>query len=243
MRMLHCVSARFGLGVLAASLSMPAFSAVETVIASYPVLNVGSTVSLTVPQFDPSKGNLTDIVLELFSNDEVDLLVYNFSQRAGTYSGATATLPVTVTLGGLSTTATSQAGPAGGSVAPGSHVTAASQTTTVSSQTHVQPSDFSQYIGAGSQTFDVSVLQTIGTYSGSYSGAKLYFGGTGSFLGPVEVIYTYFPLLGSNYSLVPEPGNTSAGLLALGVCAFAARKRLFQARPYTVRIDSARRLG
>ena len=204
-------------GFCLVGLAMPAVAAVEVVSVPYPTLDVNSTASLAFKEFDPSLGNLTDIQLKLVSNDEVESLVYNFSKRSGSFTEATATLPVTVTApGGLSTTMTLVAGPASGSVPAGSLVVAAIKTGAITSETHVQPSDFSLYTGTGLHSFDISVMQGVGTYSGS-SGALLYFGGNASSYGTFELTYTY--------SAVPEPGNVCAGLVALSLGLISVFRR------------------
>lgn len=208
-------------------------AAVESITLNYPTLDVGAEASLSFPMFDPSLGTLTDIMIKLTSNDSVQSIVYNpSSSRAGYYTGANATSTVTVTaLSGVSTTATLHAGPGSGTIQPNSFVTATTQSGTVASSVHVQSSVFEQYIGSGDQTFDVTVQQSAGIYSGSYSSpsAQLFFGGDACSFGSVEIDYTY--------AAVPETSTVFAGLTALTVSAVVASRALRTCRKSKHQLD------
>lgn len=197
-------------------------AAVESVTVSYPTLDVGATTSLSFPMFDPTLGTLTDIVIKLTSNDAVESIVYDpSSSLAGHYTGANATVPVTVTaLSGVSTTTTLHAGPGSGTIQPNTFVVAATQSGTVVNSVRVLSSGYAQYIGTGNQTFDLSVQQLAGIYSGSYNGpgAQVFFGGDASSFGSVEIDYTYVA--------VPEMSTAFAGLTALATSALVASRAL-----------------
>lgn len=203
-----------------------ASAAVESVTVAYPTLDVGSEASLSFPMFNPTLGTLTDIMVKLTSNDTVESIVYDPSScLPGYYTGANATVPVTVTaFSDVSTTSTLHAGPGSGTIQPNSFVVAATQSGAIVNSVHVQSSGFAQYIGNGDQTFNLTVQQSAGVYSGSYRSpsAQLFFGGNASSFGSVEIDYTY--------SAVPEMSTVFAGLTALAASGVAASKALRTSR-------------
>lgn len=223
------VLAGLATGLVMTGVAAPVHAAVETESVSYPTLEVNTSETLTFQPFDPSLGTLTDIFIRIVSNDTVESVVYNPSPSTiGSYTGATATTPLTVTtLAGLSGSTTLQAGPANGTAAPNSFVVAASQSGMVTSETHVPSSDFSQYTGSSLISFDVGLSQGMGMYSGSYSSpsALLFFGGNASSFGELDFQFTYVA--------VPECGVLVAGLAALGACAFPAAWRAFRQRRFS----------
>lgn len=197
-------------------LTHSASGAVEMVTAEYGALNMGQSASVSVPQFDPSLGTLTGIMVELDSEETVQSHVINFTSISGSYKGAAASLPVRL-LGpnGLSISTLVSTVPASGNVASKSLITASSQVETVSSQVLVQPSDFALYVGDGDQSFNINVL--LGSCVGTYTGTQLAFGGSGAASGKVVVSYSY--------ASVPEPGTLCAGFAAVGMVGLALRKR------------------
>lgn len=201
-------------------------AAVESVTVSYPTLDVGATASLSFPMFDPTLGTLADIMIKLTSNNTVESIVYDPSSNlTGYYTAANATAAVTVTaLSGVSTTTSLHAGPGSGTIQPSSFVVAATQSGAIVNSVHVQSSGFAQYIGNGDQTFNLTVQQSAGVYSGSYRSpsAQLFFGGNASSFGSVEIDYTY--------SAVPEMSTVFAGLTALAASGVAASKALRTSR-------------
>lgn len=193
-------------------------AAVESVCVAYPTMEIGANAPLSFPMFNPALGALTDIMIKLTSNDSVESIVYDPSSNIpGYFTDANATVPLTVTgLSGVSTTTSLHAGPGSGTIQPNSFVVAATQSGTVANSVHVQSSGFAQYIGNGDRTFNLTVQQSAGIYSGSYSSpsAQLFFGGDASSFGTVEIDYTYVA--------VPEIGTAFAGLTALSAAAMAA---------------------
>lgn len=229
------VAAIFSAIFVACTSVFTARAAVESVTVSYPNLEVGAEAPLSFPMFDPSLGTLTDIMIKLTSNDAVESIVYNpSSSLAGYYTCANATASVTVTaLSGVSTTTTLHAGPGSGTIQPNSFVVAATESGNVVNSVHVPPSGYAQYIGSGDQTFDLTVQQSAGIYSGSYRSpsAQLFFGGDASSFGSVEIDYTY--------AAVPEMSTAFTGLTALAVSTVVASKMLHRSRkPETTGIRS-----
>lgn len=216
-------------GLCVTGVTLPLRAAVQTESVPYPSLEVSNSESISFQPFDPSLGTLTDILIRLVVNDTVESVVFNPNpSKMGNYTGATAITPLTVeTLGGLSASTTVQAGPASGTAAPNSFVVAATQSGSVSSQVHVPTSNFSQYTGSSLISFDVSLSQGVGSYSGSYSSqsALLFFGGDAQAFGEIDFQFTYIA--------VPEYGVLFAGLVALGACAYPAARRAVQHRLYT----------
>jgi hypothetical protein len=208
-------------GALAGA-AMPAAAAIEVFSASYgssgSPLPFGGDQSLSLNKFDTSLGVLTDITIDLYSEDTAESEILNCTPGNLPYSAATTTIPVVITaLGGLTTTLSATAGPFSG-VAPARSVTVdgGPSPINVSSSVDVALGDFAAYEGLGSQTFDLSVL--IGEPFIEGSGANLAFAGLGSSYGSVEVVY--------GYTSVPEPGNGWAGLVAAGLCGIAVASRL-----------------
>ncbi len=198
-------------------------TAVETFSASYgpctSPLTGGESEDLVLNKFNPSLGILTGVTLTLVSKDTIESEVIDLTTQNQAYNGATATLPVTMTaLNGLTATATGVAGPFAGTANRPQYSTTVAGTSQVTTTTsaNVAPADFILYEGAG-QTFDVNVLVSDGTYSGSSAGNTVAFFGTGDSCGTVEVSYDYAP--------VPEPGTLAAGLGLLGYCGMRMVRR------------------
>jgi hypothetical protein len=229
-RKYRVVAAVFSAFLIAYASVFTARAAVESVTVAYPTLDIGANASLSFPMFNPALGTLTDILIQLTSNDTVESIVYDpNSSLPGYYTGAYATRQITVTaLSGVSTTTTLHAGPGSGAIQPNSFVVAATQSGTLVSSLHVQSSGFAQYIGNGSQTFDLTVQQSAGIYGGSYRSpsAQLFFGGDASSFGSVEIDYTYVA--------VPEMGTAFAGAIALAVSAVVAARAVPSSRKPTI---------
>ncbi|MGC9944124.1 MAG: choice-of-anchor E domain-containing protein [Verrucomicrobiota bacterium] len=205
--------------------SLSALAAVESFSVDYgssaSPLADGDSENLALSEFDPSLGTLTGVTITLASNDNIESEVINVHVPSASqnYSGATATLPVTLTaLDGLTTTANGVDGPFSGSVSGplGTIATAGAISTIVNTSANVAPGDFVLYEGAA-QTFAVNVLVSDGIYSGFSSGDSVAFFGSGNSYGTVGVSYDYLP--------IPEPGTLAAGLGLLGYCGIVMSRR------------------
>ena len=187
---------RFGIAVAVAAFASPVVAAVETFVADYGAaaspLAVGSSENLSLGKFDPFLGTLIGVNLTLFSYDTVCSRIYNLTGESANYTQATATVPITVTaLDSLTTAATGTAGPfAGTSTAPGVSVAGGTPVIALHSTASVSPADFGFYEGVGVLPFNVTVVNSVGTYSGD-SGSLLFFGGSGLSYGMVEIDYIY----------------------------------------------------
>lgn len=208
-----------------AGATMPTGAAVESFSVDYgssaSPLADGNSENLALSDFDPSLGILTGVTITLASNDNIksEVINVNMASLSQNYSGATATLPVTVTaLAGLTTTANGAAGPFSGSVPGplGAIAVAGTISEIVNTSANVAPGDFVLYEGAA-QTFDVNVLVSDGIYSGNSAGDSVAFFGAGSSYGTVGVTYDYSP--------IPEPGTLAAGLGVLGYCGLRITRR------------------
>jgi hypothetical protein len=214
----RCLPLAFA-GALAA---IPASAAIETFSADYgsaaSPLPLDSSQNVTLGQFNTSLGALDGITIELLSEDTVQTEILNSTAGSLPYTSASTAVPIGVTaLNGLTTTVSATAGPFAGTAPPQSvTVDGSSSPISLNSSANVPSSDFGLYEGSGPQTFNVSVL--VGEPFIEGSGASLAFAGLGSSYGTVEVIY--------NYSAVPEPRNTWAGLAALGFCGIVGARRL-----------------
>lgn len=207
-----------------AAVESPSGTDVETFSANYGWCTSPQTGdenwNLNLSDFNPALGTLTGVTLTLISYDTIESEVVNLTGQSQTYSGATASLPVTLTaLGGQTATTTGVAGPFSGTVAGPQFTTAIAGTSqvVVSTSTLVAPGDLVLYEGAGN-TFGVNVLVSGGSYSGSAPGGTVAFAGNGTSCGTVEVTYDYVP--------VPEPGTLIAGLGLLGYCGIGVVRRV-----------------
>jgi hypothetical protein len=202
-----------------------AWAAIEDEFAYYGTqtspIAVGSSVPFSIGSFDNSLGTLTGITVILTSFDTAESLLYNFSGQNQGFSAATASVPVSVSaLGGTTTSATPSAGPFAGVAAPGQTQWGPGGVLSAQNVVNVPISDFHLYEGTGSINFNVNLALLAGTYSGSPNNgnSSLYFGGNGFSYGEIEVEYTY--------ATVPEAGTTWAGLFVFGVCALRIGRRL-----------------
>jgi len=185
------------------------------------------SANLTLPLFNPDKGTLTSVVLSVDATVVGSVQVYN-SSPTHTYSftDATSSVPVYATgPGGAMASTIATATLAMGSAAPGFNGSYGSQTGTSTGYSTPQ-SDLSAYTGVGTfmGTFGSNAMGgTFGGTGGAGSAGKLFFGGTATAGGQIDVTYTYI-------AAVPEPN--SMALLGIGMAGFFTFRRLFK-RPAT----------
>jgi hypothetical protein len=177
--------------------------------------------AINIPQFNPSQGTLTEIILTLSSTDIVGSEVYNSSSSPQTYSGAYAN-NLTVTISGPNSLQTSETlsapGPYSGTAAPNSFTYAGSVSGVAAPSTTDLTSGFGSYTGTGSVPVSLSANTPVGTFGGSPSAGDVFFGGYADSYGSVEIEYIY--------TAVPEPGTLCAGVAALGFCLLRRPGRL-----------------
>lgn len=178
-----------------------------------------------LPKFDPSLGTLTGIQMTLVAHGTVHLDVYNLTDSAQTFAGATATIPTVITgPSGLTTTATFSSCVAAGTALAGrgALTSFAGATKTTSAKVQVDSADFAPYVGLGDflSTFTVDV--TGGTFSGTSTKlGALAFSGSEDVDGAVTITYTFTPFA------VPEPASLSlaAAPAAVALAALWHRRR------------------
>jgi len=190
-------------------------------------LAIGSTASLSLPQFATSLGTLTGVTIELYSYDTISSVVFNATGQSAAFSGATATMPVTVTTAldafdVLTTSAQGTAGPYASLSSAPFGLSVAGSISIPRQTASFSAGDLDFYQGAGVLPISVTVANSVGAYSGN-GGSSLFFGGNGFSYGSVEVDYSYSPLIGEP---VPEPGTLCAGLAVMSICGVEIARRL-----------------
>jgi hypothetical protein len=181
--------------------------------------------TLSLPQFNPSQGTLTEIILTLSSTDIIGSEVYNYSSSTQSYTGAQALNLSAIVAGpyGLQTSETLSTPGFSGTVGPSSFAHAGSVTGVAADSTVSVPTcSFSQFTGSGLVALNLLAAIPVGAYSGS--GQATFFGGYADSFGALEVQYVY--------TAVPEPGTLWAGLAAVGFGLFRlTRSGRFCSRP------------
>jgi hypothetical protein len=210
-----------GLAGLVASLAMGKPSQADSVTyisTVVPDQSIPFSVPLTLPLFNPSLGTLTGVTLSVDATITADIQVVNINTSPMAFTNATASVPVTATgPGGATATVTAMAVVPSGTAAPGLNDFPGVAGST-SGVNPVSPADFSLYIGTGTFTGTLSVVAPTGTFSGS-GPPGLFFGGTATAGGSIDVTYTFTPA-------VPEP--SSMALLGIGMVSLLSWRRVFK---------------
>ncbi len=231
---------RLGIAIAVAVLADAASAAILEESAPYgsssSPLAMGSSDPLSVPQFNTSQGTLTGVTITLYSYDTISSVVYNATGQSAAYSGATATVPVTVSAGlnasdVLTALAQDTAGPFTSpplaSALPGLSV--AGSVSITAQPAIINPGDLGFYQGTGALPITVMVANSVGSYSGN-GGSSLFFGGNGYSYGRVEVDYTYVsPMDDPPGDPIPEPGTLCAGLAVISICGIEIARRFRRA--------------
>jgi hypothetical protein len=201
---------------MAAALLMLAVARADT-IETFTHTTTASTVPFTdsflLPGFDTSLGTLEDITITLDADGTAEVDVINVTAIPQAFTHATATIPVSLTGPGPTTTSvTLSAGPTSGTAAPGLNSfpgLPASATNTVD----VSPADFGMYEGLG-LIVSVDVAAGTGTYGGT-SNPGVFFGGSSTAGAVTTISYDYMP---GSTTHVPEPATVSLfGVALLGI--------------------------
>lgn len=165
---------------------------------------------------------MEDITITLDADGTAEVDVVNITATSKTFIGATATIPVSLTGPGPTTTSvTLSAGPTSGTAAPGLNTfpgLPASATNTVD----VSPADFGLYEGLG-LIVSVDVAAGTGTYTGT-SLPGLFFGGSSTVGAVTTISYDYLP---STSTTTPEPATVSL----LGIALLVIGRLLKKATP------------
>lgn len=212
-----------------AGLSLPAFGGVETFTAAYgsssaPLVLGGPDLPapLTLQKFNTSLGHLTDIEILLTSDALLQAEVFNANGTSEAFSDVQAGATLTVSPpSGVGPTVTLATPLFGGSVGAGASVSSPQASTSATDLAHIAAANFGayQFSGGGASSPLVVNLEATPSYVGS-GPAGLFYGGSASTYGTVEIEY--------QYSTVPDGGTPWADL-GLLFCAFAGFKRVCQA--------------
>ncbi len=216
-------------GAMVAGRCLPATAGLETFTASYgssadPLVLGGPDLpaSLTLEKFNTALGHLTDIELTLTSDVNLQAQVFNASGATASFTGAQASATLTLNApGSVAPTLTLSTAPFSDSVAAGASAAGPQTLLSASDAMAISPANFSAYEYSGGASSSLSADLT-GTPSYFGNGpAGLFFGGSASTYGTVEVQYQYS-------SNVPDVGAPLAevGLL---LCGFAAMKKYWRA--------------
>jgi hypothetical protein len=220
MRLKLFAAAALGAAIMAPACALAASTiAVDVALPQAGPTAVPWTDTINVPFFNSSLGTLTGVEILLTDTTSVAIQVTNNNSAPVNFTGATASIPLTVTgpglgSGGLSQTITANLS---GTANPGLN------NFTPSSQTVVVPDDIittnlSQF-ETGSPSVTYVATAGLGTYSGAGT-TNLDFGGTANVTGSFEVIYDYTSVPG-----VPEPATWAFMMLGVGAIGAAMRGR------------------
>ena len=174
------------------------------------------TDTFTLPAFDPALGTLTGVEVSRDWSGAAGVSIYNATGVTQTFTNATASNPVSVsiTLSGLTWTGTDTltAAVASGTLAPGVNNFPGLPFTSSTLGNPIPPLSLADFEGAA---LTIPFVVTGGT--GSYSGTSVpgvYFGGSATVGGAVDIEYTYS-------KTVPEPATWAMMGLGFAGLAFA----------------------
>lgn len=198
------VAALLSVGAIALAATPPADAATVSFSYSFASSSAPSvTDNFGLQLFNPNLGTLTGVDITLSATITGQVSIQNFTGSAQNFTNASSSVPVTVTgPAGTIITSTASAFVASGTVAttgtassPGPAINFLGVPATQSSTVHVAASNLSAYVGTGTTVGTFSVLQSIGTFSGSASSFpfpnEVFFGGGATASGTVGVTYTY----------------------------------------------------
>jgi hypothetical protein len=239
-RLIAFLGIAVGVTAIAGSASASIQPEFATYGSSSSPLPLGSTESLSLPQFNPSLGTLTGVSVELYSYDTISSVVFNFTGQSAAYSAATAAVPVTVRAALddyiLTTSAQGTAGPFAGLLSGASVPSVAGSLNITAQPASISPGDLGSFQGMGDLPITLTVPDSVGSYSGT-GGSSLFFGGNGYSYGTVEVDYSYISSMDEPggdppADPIPEPGTLCAGLAVISICGieFARRFRRTSSR-------------
>jgi len=180
------------------------------------VVGGGFTDSFTLTSFNPSLGTLEGVTIQLTTVSTGLEEVINFTGSPNPYTGATSSVPLTITgPAGITISTTATAGPFAGTTGSGlgPYVNPGTPTTS-SASANVAPGLFSEFETVHPVDLSVTVAAEDGHYSGS--GSNIVFGGDSEVSGVTSVTYTY-------EALTPEPALL--GVLSLGLVGMVLVRR------------------
>jgi hypothetical protein len=216
-------------GAILASLSLPAAAGVEFSTALYgssadPLVLGGPDLPASLPleKFNTALGNLTGIELTLTSDVNLQAQVFNATGATASFTGAQASATLTLNApGSVVPTLTLSTTPFSDSVAAGASAVGPQTLLSASDVMDIPSADFSayEYSGGGSSSLSANLTGTP-CYVGN-GPAGLFFGGSASTYGTVEIQYQYSSNVPDVGALLPEVG--------LLLCGFAAMKKSWRA--------------
>ena len=173
----------------------------------------GFTDNFTLPSFNPDLGTLEGVTINLTTVSTGVEEIINFSGRPNPYTGAIASVPLTITgPAGITINTTATAGPFAGTTGSGfGPYLSYGAPTTSSASANVAPGLFSGFETVNPVNLSVTVAPPMGSYSGS--GQMEAFGGNAEVSGVTSVTYTY----------APEPALL--GVLSLGLVGIVLVRR------------------
>lgn len=187
----------------------------------------------TLPNFDPALGALTGVTVSATTDAVAEVNVFNATARARAFSGARASVPLTVTApAGVTLDVVATAGPIGGTAAPGYNAFPGNPASG-SGSIELPASVFAAFIGPVPGRFSMAP----GRYAAEFGDATfggtsvpgVFFGGNALAGGTTTVTYTYTaapvaaPVPPPRPNPVPEP--TSLALLGAGLLGALAPRR------------------
>jgi hypothetical protein len=193
----------------------------------------GTSVDFTIPKLnqlsDPNAGYMyvltaVSITVNWISQGEVDVYNNSGSTNYG-FTNASTSIPLTLTVDGVTDSPVATAGPTSGTATHGT-VTPFGSLSGTGTQTN-SSADLAQFQGWGNQTIDANMTSgmfTAGGTGGTGSAGHLFFGGLAT-AGAVAVFqYTF------TEQYVPEPVTSAlVGGALVGVALLARRKRVQKA--------------
>jgi hypothetical protein len=198
-----------------------AFGAMIGFSASLPTNTLPFTDNFTLSAFNSTLGTLTGVLVTLNFTDSATVSVFNGSGTTDfAFTNASATSTITINgPGGIVTSAPIQTSGVSGTAI---HGTVTNFTTPTGSGTATaNPLDLADYISNSPLLLNFSAVDTAASFAGT-TGGPLFFGGSFSAGGTVNITYTYTAAT----TTTPEPATmTLFGSALLGI-GFFARKRI-----------------
>jgi hypothetical protein len=187
------------------------------------ILSTGSSVNLTLPEFDSSLGTLQAVNLTLTSTINGSVSIFNLTGASQSFTNALASLTIGVTgPDGTAASVTPVVTVPFGTVNPGE--TDFGPLSNVASSS-VTASTLSSYEAVGGGSLSFAVVSSSGGYYQGTSVPDVFFGGAVSSSGEVDIAYTFLP------ARVPDSLNIAGALIAAMALLGWLRHRQANAAP------------
>jgi hypothetical protein len=203
---------------------LPAFAGTLSFLDNYGPLAAGAPdfpLDLSFPRFDPSLGTLTGIDIIFTATMDLQASVANVGP-ATSFTDAVATGTATATgPDGTSTSIILSTTPFSGSIGAGTFlptiVNGPAETLTDAKTAQVPAADFGLYELGGGSTGNTINLDTTVSFNGNGAPGSVFFGGTGTDNGSVEIEYVFS---------TPDSGSLIPELTLCCMCGFTAFRRI-----------------